>query len=138
MKCIRSFVFFVFAVFSLSGMAREPEPLRVIENANLIRADGKPITLSKMHDAILLAANGQGWEILKDDAPGVVVLKYAYKKRIRVVVTVNFTGNSYSIAHRDSVELFYSDNSGSPVIHPRYYEFVDPLNDSIRRGVVEN
>lgn len=117
----------VFACW-LSACGSSLVPVLNIQNAPVLGPRGQePPTRDQVHDAVMRALSGRGWQINSEDANGVTAT--IVSGRNSATMHVQYDEHYYSIHYVDSSpSLQY--NGGE--IHHRYNDWVDRLSRSIR------
>jgi hypothetical protein len=131
MKLLR-ILFAVAALAGASGVhARTPVPLVNVQNAPVNTGSGKAIPAEAVRKAIIDggAAGARKW-YPTTSADGKLQLTYRVRSHT-VSVHVTNTGTSYSLVYADSINMKYSLEGGTPVIHPFYNNWVNELRTAI-------
>ena len=95
-------------------------------------ADGKPLTVDAMRQAILAGGTIHGWKQVGDQ-PGVLSLE-ADSGPHQVVVDVSYDATGWQIAYKSSLDMNYEHTDKKTSIHPKYNKWIEDLNTDIRRA----
>jgi hypothetical protein len=102
-------------------------PILTIDHAPVIVPRDKTPTRDMVHDAVVRAMSGRGWNINKDDADGVTGTVVSGSNS--AVVQVQYDERAYSIHYVDSSPSLKFNGAQ---IHRKYNDWVDRLSRSIR------
>lgn len=124
MKLNRLLVVLIISVIFVAGC--RSNPVLNVENAVIgITASNKKLTLADVRKAIINAGATRGWSFTKVDSNhlvGTLVLR-----RHTAIVDVTYDTKSYSIKHKDSINLDYDGTN----IHSNYNSWIRKLRKSI-------
>jgi hypothetical protein len=113
---------------SAAHAQRTPVPIIDRPNVSVVTGSGKALSQEALRQAIISGgANGpRKWAIVP--AGDGKSLKGTYIVRAHTVVVDIVPGSSsYSLKYADSINMKYRVESGQPVIHPFYNDWVDQL-----------
>lgn len=123
----------LFAIFlSVTMMAsvshaRSSVPIINQENLPTVSAVGKSVSADQVKQAIVVAATSKGWTTSLDQS-GAIVATLIVRNKHKIVVTIPYAEDKFSVLYRDSSNMNY--NNG--VIHPHYNSWVQNLITAIR------
>jgi hypothetical protein len=112
----------------VSACAGSLVPVLNIQNAPVLGPRGQePPTRDQVHDAVMRALSGRGWQVNSEDANGVTAT--IVNGRNSATMHVQYDERYYSIHYVDSSpSLGYNGDE----IHHRYNDWVDKLSRAIR------
>jgi hypothetical protein len=102
-------------------------PILTIEHAPVIVPRDQTPTRDMVHDAVVRAMSGRGWNINRDDADGVTGTVVSGSNS--ATVHVQYDERAYSIHYVDSSPSLKFNGTQ---IHRKYNDWVDKLSRSIR------
>ncbi|HSW16429.1 MAG TPA: hypothetical protein VLJ86_04330 [Ramlibacter sp.] len=104
-------------------------PVLDIAQAPTITASGKALTRDQVRAAIVRSGATLGW-LMKDEGPNMIVGTFNYGAT-SATVEIPYTGNTYSIKYRSSVNL----DKGNGLIHKRYNTWIQDLTRGINTQI---
>jgi hypothetical protein len=110
-------------VFALAGC--NTMPILNVDQAAATNATGKSLTSDQVRSAIVRAGSALGWQ-MKDESPNMLVGTIQLRTHT-AVVAIPYTGSSYSIKYRSSVNL--DEKNGN--IHKNYNGWIQNLTRGI-------
>jgi hypothetical protein len=131
MTIVRSLMVLLAAALAASGAYARTAPIQNLEDLPIVSADGKPLTVEQVKNAIISGGARARWTASLQ--PGNVV-RLTYSPRSHVaVVNVTYNAKTYSIRYADSTNLNYAPEGtkGDGVIHPNYNKWVQNLRQAI-------
>lgn len=125
-KCILLSVFLILSLALATGCMRQAA-LQNLSNLPVMGATGQDLNKAKVKQAIIEGAKSKGW-IARELTPGVISASLAVRAH-QAEVEIPYTGSSYSIVYKNSVNLDYS--SKDQTIHNQYNNWVLYLREAI-------
>lgn len=120
-----------------AAQASRLEPLLNIENQALARADGKPLTLAQVKQAIVVGSTRQRFWSVSPVKEGVMVGTLNIKNKHYATVDIVYTTSSFSIKYRESTNLLYQkDENGIDQIHHNYNRSLQSLRQNIAQAIL--
>jgi len=117
--------------FAMTVHAREAVPIVNIENQTFTSGSGKTLSTGDVKAAIARAAASLQWSVVDADANQLTATLFVRNKHT-VIATITYSGNSFSIIYKDSINMKYGVSNGTPVIHPFYNKWILSLANAIR------
>lgn len=116
------------AALVFAGCAHQ-QPINNVVNAPFTLPPGKPLTMSQLSNAIVVAGRQLGWQ-MTPVGPGKITGRLALRTHV-ADVDVEHDTKSYSIKYRDSQNL----NARDGMIHKNYNGWIENLDKAIRTQV---
>jgi hypothetical protein len=114
-------------VFPLAACVRQSSLVNVYDAPVTWTGGSSPAT-AKVKNAILAACMSRGWEA-REVRPGLISASLSARGKHTAVVEIPFSGTSYSIIYKDSVNLRY--NAAKQTIHSQYNTWIHNLRHDI-------
>lgn len=132
MKTIQLVLAAVLSLGAVHAVARSPVPVVNHDMVAVQSASGKALSAGQVKQAIVAAAGATGrkWTV-SEVAPGHLVATYMVRTHT-VVTDIKYSGSSFSIAYKDSVNMKFSADGAGGNIHPFYNQWVSELVQAIR------
>lgn len=89
-------------------------------------ASASEVSLQQVRNRIVAAAQGLGWNVLKDE-PGRLELQFDKQGKHQVSIAVPYDTATYKIEYLNSVNLNFTDAGGTARIHPNYNRWIRNL-----------
>lgn len=121
-------IFFMLA--TNAAMARDPVPIVNYADVIITTGSGKTPTTDQLKQAFIAAGNARRWTF-SDQGTNQLIGSLSWENH-SLMVTISYTPQKYSVTYRDSINLKYGVDNGTPVIHPRYNTFVQELMTRVR------
>ncbi len=99
----------------------------------IILAPAADASAQQVRNRIMVAAQGLGWQVLKDE-PGRLELFFDKQGKHQVTIAVLYAATAYQIEYVNSINLNFTDADGTHRIHPNYNRWIRNLIKQI--GVV--
>ena len=120
----------LFAALLAAGCA--PLPVLTVDHQQVMRVDGKPLTMDDMERVVRVAAYEEDWD-LQPESPGYVVATKRSDNDWKLTVEIVYTANDFSIRYKDSTGLQYDPMRGTIAKHGR--GVMEDLRDRIKDEV---
>ena len=111
--------------------ARPPVPLVNYADIAIATSSGNPPSAEQFKQAVVNGGATKNWTVTQQP-DGKLVARIEVRGKHSVSVEISFASKSYSLQYKSSDNMQYSDNNGSPIIHPFYNVWVKNLNEAIR------
>ncbi len=89
-------------------------------------ASAGEVSLQQVRNRIVAAAQGLGWNVLKDE-PGRLELQFDKQGKHQASIAVPYDTATYKIEYLNSVHLNFTDAGGTARIHPNYNRWIRNL-----------
>jgi hypothetical protein len=117
------------ATLALAGGCATTQPINNVVNAPFTLPADKPLTMTQISRAIVVAGNQLGWQ-MQPVGPGKITGRLARRTHV-ADVDIEHDTKSYSIKYRDSQNLDAKDG----MIHKNYNGWIENLDKAIRTQV---
>ena len=109
-----------------TGCGTTSHPIHNVQNAPIILAPGKTLSMQQITAAIMRAGTRLGWQ-MNPEGPGRISGRLAVRTHT-AVIDVEHNTKSYTIKYRDSTNL----NAADGMIHRQYNNWIQNLDKNIR------
>ena len=125
-KMLTRFLVVALSVLMFAGC--RSAPVHNVQDATIVSATGKQVTMEQFKQAVVRAGAALGWS-MKSVSDGHIV-GTLYLRDHMAQVDINYTTSAYSINYKDSSNLKYNAEDNS--IHSNYNGWVQNLQRNIQ------
>lgn len=118
-------------LLSTHALARALPPIENLPNNPIQTVSGKVPTQEHLKRAIMTAAILKNWS-LEDKEPGMFLATLDVRGKHKIMVSIKYTPENYSLTYHDSVNMRYTKDGESETIHPNYNRWVQDLRKAIQ------
>ena len=132
MKHLKTLLLITFTLICAAAQAaRPPVPLINYADIAITTTSGSMPSADQFKQAVIDGGRTKEW-IVSQQPDGKLLAMIAVRGKHTVSVEISFSANKYSLQYKNSTNMQYNDNNGSPMIHPFYNVWVKNLTEAIR------